>query len=476
MRVRRIIAGIAAAAVAGLAVAGCGGSNGAGSAQLGGAASVAPADAVAFVALDSDVSSAQWSAADGLLQKFPAHDALLAKLRASFEQHSKLSWAVDVKPALGSELDLIALPGKEPQFVGLTQGGDQTKLAALLQKLDKGVVSQQIGGWTAFSSSQAALDAVQSATTKLSDNNTYRAAIAKLAGNALVRAYANGTEAQQLLASLGKQTPSMVSVPFNWASAELVVSGDGVRVNAYSHDGTTVPGTPHFQATPAPPYASSLVDEIPSGALFVADFPVTTGQFRFSDAASLPKPLQKLLGAAPMLLSQLDDVLGGETAVYVRPGLPIPEVSIVTQPDDVTTAESSLAEIVKTLRQVAAGSAKAGFDLSKIPVFHKAEGGQLIISTSQQGIADFESAGPKLSADPSFKSAQQASGMPAQTTGFLFVNLTSSLPLVRALGPLLGLKLPAEAQQADLSALKTLTAFGTRAGEESTFTVFLEIR
>ena len=77
--------------------------------------------------------------------------------------------------------------------------------------------------------------------------------------------------------------------------------------------------------------------------------------------------------------------------------------------------------------------------------------------------------------DQKLPDGHYANGMPAQTTGFLYVNLTSSLPLVRALGPLLGLKLP-EAQQADLSALKTLTAFGTRAGEESTFTVFLEIR
>ncbi len=473
MRARTILAGVAAATAVGLAVAGCGGSSGVGSSSLGGAASVAPADAVAFVAVDSDVSSAQWSAVDGLLRKFPAHDDLLAKLRASFEQHSKLSWADDVKPALGSELDLIALPGKEPQLVGLTQGGDRAKLDALLQKLDRGIVSQQIGDWTAFSRSRAALDAVKNATTKLSDNNTYRAAVAKLAGDALVRAYANGTEAQQLLASLGKETASVAAVPFTWASADLVASGDGVRVDAYSHDGSLLGAAARFRRTPPAPYASSLVDEIPSGTLFVADFPVTPGEFQFSTPGALPKPLQKLLGVTPTFLAQLDDVLGGETAVYVRPGLPIPEVTVVTQPNDVTQAEASLADILKTIRQ-AAGSAAGGFDLSKLPVFHKAEGGQLVISTSQQGIADFESAGPKLAADPSFKGAQQASGMPAQTTGFIYVNLSASLPLVRLIGPMLGLTLPAK--QADLSALKTLSAFGTRSGEDATFTVFLEVR
>jgi hypothetical protein len=41
---------------------------------------------------------------------------------------------------------------------------------------------------------------------------------------------------------------------------------------------------------------------------------------------------------------------------------------------------------------------------------------------------------------------------------------------------MVGLKLPAGAAQADLGALKTLTAFGTRTGEEATFSVFLEVR
>jgi hypothetical protein len=460
MRTRRIFAGVAVAATA-FAVAGCGGMGSAGSSSLGGAASVAPANSVAFVALDSDVSSGQWSAVDGLLRKFPAHDDLLAQLRATFEKRSKLSWNDDVKPALGSELDLIALPGKAPQLVGLTQGSDKAKLDALLQKLDKGIATEQIGDWTAFSNSRTALDDVKNATTKLSDNNTYRAAVAKLTGDALVRAYANGTEAQELLASLGKQTaPGAASVPFAWASAELVASGDGVRVNGYSRDTSTQVVTP---------YTSSLVDEIPSGVLLFADFQVPVGGFQLSGTGSVPKPLQKLVGASPELLAEVNALLGGETALYVRPGLPIPEVTIVTQPNDVTRAETALADVLKTLR--ASGNSR----LASIPVFHKAQGGQLIISTSQQGIADFTSAGPKLSADPSFTGAQHASGMPAKTTGFLYVDLATSLPLVQALGPMLGLKLPT-GSQADLSALKTLTAFGTRNGEDTTFSVFLEVR
>jgi hypothetical protein len=473
MRTRTIVAGVVVAAAVGLVATGCGSSGAAGSSSLGGAASVAPSNVVAFVALDSDVSSGQWTAVGGLLDKFPGYDTVLANLRKTFEQRSKLSWANDVKPALGSELDLIALPGKKPQLVGLTQGGDQAKLDALLRKLDKGIKSEQIDGWTAFSSSQAALDTVKSSTTKLADNNTYRTAVAKLAGDALVRAYANGTEAEQLLAALGKQSPSVSTPPFAWASVDLVAAGNGVRVTGYSHDGSTQAISPRFRRIPPAPYTSSLVDEIPAGALFVADFPVTPGEFQFSTTDSLPSALQTFLGASPTFLAELDDVLGGETAVYVRPGLPVPEVTIVTQPNDTRVAEQSLADLLKTLR--AAGGTAGRLDLANIPVYHDVVGGQLIISTSQQGIADFRSAGPKLSSDPSFTSALKTSSMPSQTTGFLYANLASAVPIVRTLGPLLGLTLPAGLSTTDLSALKALSAYGTRAGDESTFTVFLEV-
>jgi hypothetical protein len=201
---------------------------------------------------------------------------------------------------------------------------------------------------------------------------------------------------------------------------------------------------------------------------------VTPGQFQFSDTNTLPKALKSFLGASPTFLAELDDVLGGETAVYVRSGLPIPEVTIVTQPNDTKVAEQSLEDVLKTLR--AKDIAVGGLKLSSIAVVHDVVGGQLVISTSQQGIADFRSNGPKLSSDPSFTSAVKASGMPSQTTGFLYANLATAVPLVQMFGPALGLTLPPAVAKTDFSAAKSLTAYGTRAGEESTFSVFLEVR
>ena len=480
MRARTTLATALVIATAALTAAGCGSTGSAGSSDLGGAASIAPSDAVGFVALDTNVSSSQWQTVDGLLKKFPSHDALMTKLQRSFEQRTKLNWATDVQPALGSELDLVALPGtgagKKPLLVGLTQPGSRPALDALLKKLDRRVVSTQIAGWTAFSDSQAALDAVQGAKAKLADNNTYRVAVAKLSADALVRAYANGTEAQQLLQALGTQAPaSITAVPFAWASVDVLASGDGVRVNGYSHDGSVASLPFNQRPIPQQPYASSLVDEIPSAAILVADFPLAPGQFENSNGMGAGGAFQKLFGPnAATLASELDSILGGETALYVRPGLPIPEITLVTQPSDTATATRALADVLQTLKQSLGAKSGGGFDLSSVRIVHAVAGGQLVVSTSQQGLADFQSAGPKLSSDPSFKSAQQASSMPDQTTGFLYVNLASALPLVQTIGPYLGLKIPATLQT-DAGALRTLIAYGTRSGDEAGATLFLQV-
>jgi hypothetical protein len=467
MRKRMIVIAVAAAAAvaAGLVAAGWS-SSASSSTDLGAAASVAPANAAAFVAIDSDLSSGQWKTVDGLLRQFPASDTLLAGLRKHFEQRTKLSWADDVEPALGSELDLVVLPGAKPELVGLTRGGDHAKLDALLQKLGHGVVSEQIDGWTAFAQTQAALDAVAHATAKLAGDSVYQAAVAKLAGDALVRVYANGANAQHLLAAVPGASHA-TTPPLVWASADVVASAGGLRVDGYTEDGPARPG----QAVPPADIRSNLVDEIPSGVLAVADFQVTPGSIDLANPAGLPQALQKLFAAAPSLPSDVQALLGGETAVYLRPGLPIPEVTLVTQPTDTHAAELALADLVQTLHAM---SSTGGGAVPNIPVLHAVLGGQLIVSTSQQGLDDFRAAGAKLSSDPGFKAAQQASGMPSQTTGFVYVNVASVLPLVRLAAPLLGLQLPA-GFPADVSALKSLSAYGTRTGADSSYSAFLAV-
>jgi hypothetical protein len=468
MRKRLIVIAVAVAAVvAGGLIAAGWSSSASSSTDLGAAAAVAPANAAAFVAIDSDLSSSQWHVVDGLLAHVPAHDALLAGLRARFEQRTKLSWTDDVEPALGSELDLVVLSGAKPRIVGLTRGGDQAKLDALLHRLGPATVSEQIDGWTAFAQTQAALDTVAHATAKLAGDDLYRAATAKLDGDALVHAYASGAGAAQLLAAVPSAAAG--AQPLDWAAVDVVASDAGLRIDGYTQDSTSQRG-----ATP-PPVAvrSNLLDEIPAGALAVADVQVTPGAIDLANPTGLPKALQQLIAANPSLPGDVQALLGGETAFYVRPGLPIPELTLVTQPADTHAAELALANLEQTLRRALAAS-PGGALLQAVPILHAVLGGQLIVSTSQQGLDAFRSAGPKLSSDPGFKAAQQGSGMPSQTTGFLYVNLPSVVPVVQLVAPLLGLQL-SPGFASDPGALKSLTAWGTRAGAASSYSALLAV-
>ena len=65
--------------------------------------------------------------------------------------------------------------------------------------------------------------------------------------------------------------------------------------------------------------------------------------------------------------------------------------------------------------------------------------------------------------------------MPAETNGFVYVNLHDALPLVEGLAGLMGAKLPAGIQ-ADLAPLQSLTAYATTSGDETSFTAFLAIQ
>jgi hypothetical protein len=412
--------GAAAAIVtAGFAFAGGSGPGG----SLDGAAAIAPANAVAFVAASTDLSSSEWH---GVGKQFLTQFQTLA-------------------PALGGELDVAVLPSKE--IVGFTQPQDSAKLDALATK--HGAQTRVIGGWTAIAKTSAALDTVANATSHLADNSLFTEAMNRLPSGALVRAYANGQEAQTLLASIPGRLQTSGATDFRWAAAALTSTSDGLKLEAFIRTAAR---------TATSSYAPALVDEIPSGALAVADFQVSSGLFE--NLGTLPAPLVRLFGAttANALPQQLDTLLGGETAIYVRPSLPMPEVTLATQPADTAAASQALDAILAEL------PSKSMF--SGIKLYRKAVGRQFVVSTTQQGLADFSGGSPRLSADPSFLAARSQSGMGAETTGFVYANVKDALPLLS----LAGVKLPA-----GLPSLGTFMAYGEQTATESSLTAFLGV-
>jgi hypothetical protein len=450
---RLMVPAAAVAAAVAIVTAGCASAGASGPGSLDGAAAIAPANAVAFVAASTDLGSSRWH---GVGKRFMTKFQSLA-------------------PAFGDEIDVAVLPSKV--VVAFTQPQDSAKLTALATK--HGLKTRVIGGWTAIAKTDADLGTVANATAHLADNTLFAEAMNRLPSGTLVRAYTNGQEAGQLLASIPGALETTLAPPrvryrfsnkpsarvniattdFRWVSAAVVSTSDGLKVEAFTRtNGLTASGAPRYIVHPTLPYVSALVDEIPSGALAVIDLQAPQGVFE--NLPQLPAPLVKLFGAknAAALPLQLDTLLGGETAIYVRPSLPVPEVTLVTQPADTAAASTTLDAL---LAELPSTSMFSGLKLYRATI-----GGQFVVSTTQQGLDDFRAGGAKLSADPSFLAAKKQSGMGDATTGFIYANVKDALPLLA----LAGVKLPA-----GLPSFGNFMAYGGATDTESSFTAFLGV-
>src|SRR5262249_23941727 len=106
--------------------------------------------------------------------------------------------------------------------------------------------------------------------------------------------------------------------------------------------------------------------------------------------------------------------------------------------------------------------------------FYAALDDEVVVTDSEAGITDLRSSGLKLKDDPTFTDAQKAAGMPSETSGFLYVDLKDSIPLVEGLAQLAGTSVSSDVD-ANLRPLQTLTLWGTSDNGKADLTAFLEI-
>ena len=414
-----------------LVLAGCGGAGGGVS---GGADSILPSTTDAFVAIDTHVNASQWPAVEALLRRFPVQDPVLAHLQTS-----------------GGEVDIASI---DNSLVVLTRG------AAI-----PGFVSKKVGGWTAFAHNASAFDALGAHAT-LASSQSYKTAMATIPSHALARAYAGPAAARRLVTALPDRVVVM-RVPFGrrgpgtgptiavervqWAAAAVVAGSRAVTLEAHARilpAANVILSGSVFMQVPVPEYRPRLIDEIPADALAVADFQPAPSEFELTTTTDLPAPVQALAKKSATFLNALDTTLGGETAIYSRAG---GEVTLVTQPTDTKTA----AEQVAALAPLFPG----------VKLHTTVFGGELVVSTSAQGLAAFRSAGAKLSSDATFRQAKLSD----ETTGFLYGNLRSGSSGLAAIAPLFGLPVPTAPERA-------LLLSGTRIGSQATSTLFLQTR
>ena len=458
-------------------VAGCGEGSSAGAAG----ASVAPAASKVFVSLDTSFDSGNWEAARSLLGRFPdgnrAVESILDDLGGrgvDFEQ--------DVKPALGPETDIVALDVTgRGKVVGLTQPEDRATFDALLAKSDEPLVSREIDGWVAFSDSEANLDEFESMRKDgtLDGVDAYQKVSGEVPDDGMAQIYvaASASGSTPLAGLFGSDAPSF--------ALSLDPQEDGIHIA-----GAASPATGDLFPEE---FTAELPAAVPGGAfvyLGANDLESQLGALRDALAEVAPDFERDIGKAEAEIGVSLDEdvfpLFAAESALYVRPGFPIPEVTIVTQVDD----EQSAVAVIDKLASEAGeyyGSAEvhtvqiAGVQAKElalnqfVSLFYAAFDGKLVITTSQQGIADLRADGDRLADDEAFKDATEAAGMPSETTGFLYVDLDQALPTVFGLLGFAG-EAPPDSVQRNVEPLQSLVLYGQRDGDVAKVSGLLSIQ
>ncbi|HEY7003780.1 MAG TPA: DUF3352 domain-containing protein, partial [Gaiellaceae bacterium] len=340
----RLAAVLAVAALV-LPVIGCGESSSPGAAG----ASVAPAGAKVFVSLDTSFDSSNWEQGRALLSKFPGGSRALAWFTRQLGAQG-VDFDRDVEPALGPETDLVALSlSGQGTFVGLTQPEDRAKLNALLAKAKSPLVSREIDGWVAFSDAQANLDAFESLRREgtLDGVEPYQKVSHQVAGDALVHVYVapsafSSEEASYLKPLLGSEAPSL--------AVALNPEDDGVHV-----EGAFSPASSDFFSGE---FKAELPDQVPSGVYLYAgtsDLESQLGALSDELAGAAPRIGRHIARAEAELGVSLDKdvfpLFSRESALYVRPGLPIPEITLLTQVDDEPGAMATMGKLAKAITE-----------------------------------------------------------------------------------------------------------------------------
>ena len=487
----RVLPGVLSVLAAALILAGCGSD---GAAVGGSAAAIVPADVALYVSGDTDFEGDQWQQAEELVKRFPDGERALRELLADFESEEGLDFEQDVKPAFGPETAVVAFDlGEDPAFVGLTQPSDPQKFEQLLATGTEPLVSAEVDGWTAFSDQQASLDRfTEAGGESLADSEDFEKALGGLDAG-LLSVYVRGEALQQAL----EQDPSYDADVAESLLPEGELPAIGVTIGA-DDDGARFDGNFVFAgdledtALAIEPYNSELVEEVPAGALAFLSFNDLEQQFsRFRDALAQIEPeLESQLGQAEAAigLSLEEDVaplFAGEGALYVRGGLPLPEVTLVTVVEDDEAALGTLDDLVEGLQDFAPVGAPqeteiAGVEAREVALsppfalYYAAFDGKLVVTTARDGIAALREGGERLEDDEAFSEALERADVPADTTGLLYADAGKLVPLLFDYAELGGDRVPPEVR-ANAEALGGLVAYGTRDGDTLSFSAFLGI-
>lgn len=473
---------VGALAVLALFLAGCGGKTG--GAGTGGA-DIVPADAAAFVALDTDFDSSQWQTLDELASRFPDKDKLIRDLKQDMLEDDGVDWDKDIRPALGDELAFVWLDFENDaeNAVALLQPKDEDAFKRLVAKSDGELVYEKFGDWYVVSDKQVKVErfrrASEAADKFLAGDSTFKRAMSSFPEDSLVRAFLDGppvheavlregdADAQKTLNRLGR---------LDWLAGAVRASDQGIRFDTTAH-GQAGPG---LKGAAPNPFTPSLTHEVPSDALLYFTFHGSKGML-----AGLGNNMlfdEADLGPFAGLLRRLDTLLQGENAFYVRPGSAnIPEATFVMEPAKGTDGMKTLDRIFRDSRKnlhvlprptTVAGVPARRVELGEVDVLYANVGGRLVVTDLPAGIAALKGNPPPLAGSEAYKEALREAGMKSKTQGFFWVDIRGGVELAERLA---GAPFPKDLTR-NIEPLRSVVEYAYTRPSEVQVTFFLRIK
>ena len=465
--------------------ASCGGSS---SGAQGGdsAASIAPASALVFLSVDTDLESEQWQQVDELLKKFPGGRSARDLVDETLEE-DELDYDRDVAPSVGPTIEFVYLDFEQggDNFVALTKPKDADRFEALLKKGDDPVVFREIAGWTAVAQTKAVLDRFEQARggASLAANANFEDAMAELPEDAVVKAFVNG---DRVLEALKEALPS-ITVPAGTGrvvagSAAVEAADDGFRVLAFVRS----EGGRLEQANDI----GGLLDRVPSDAFAFADFSGETAQLELREQLEGTPELEEGVDAFEQLLGvELDELVklfGGEGILFVRPGAIIPEITLLLEVANGAEATRTLDRLAKKAATLLGetpsvqsrtidGIEAKEVDLGRFSIFYAAASERLVVTSQSAGVAALRDRDDSIADSERYKDALEAAGVEEGERVSLYVNLERSMSLVEQVAQLGGDTLPPGVRKY-LDPLRTFLVSAQAEGNDGTFRFFLELK
>lgn len=462
MRVR--LAGVAVIAVL---AAGCGGGGGGLSST---ADSIVPGDALAFATIDTDTSSAQVSSALKILHKFPIEPRAEQQLRASIRQSG-----VDfnaLTSSAGSELDIAVINvNSRPQAVGLAKPSDEKKFDAQLDQTK--AQHMTVKGWTVFSDKQAALDAFKKQSdTTIGDDATYQTAIKTLPSDAVASFYASPAAEDALLNAAKQQnlpSSTLGNLPkAQWVTGALTSQDGAFKLEVHSKSASTK----------ALSRANPLASKIPAGSI------VALALNGGGATKSLPAATQEQLSVIGQQLGvdlpALISVLNGPVVAYVRPGIPLPEVTIAARPQQPGRAATAIGGLLarfasgaKSVPTKVDGGTLNKLDLGPVALYYGVNDGRLVVTDSSNALAELNGSVGRLTGDAVFREAKDGSGMPDSAQTFVYLDIKDALPALSGFAQLASQTLPPEVEN-NLKPLRSALLYGSSDNTVGSFVVYVK--